>query len=128
MNSAYPTNKILLLLNREIAKINKDGQISDIHFNLISSSINELSHVQGGCERIANTPVPFAYTLILQRTVYLFCTLLPFALVTDLRYMTPLSLSLYRMLFWHGMLLLSNLKNHLVQNQMTCPSMLFAIQ
>ncbi|WP_228711516.1 bestrophin family ion channel [Klebsiella pneumoniae] len=24
-------------------------------------------------------PVPFAYTLILQRTVYLFCTLLPFA-------------------------------------------------
>ncbi|EBW8691694.1 ibestrophin [Salmonella enterica subsp. enterica serovar Adelaide] len=89
MNSAYPTNKILLLLNREIAKINKDGLISDIHFNLISSSINELSHVQGGCERIANTPVPFAYTLILQRTVYLFCTLLPFALVTDLRYMTP---------------------------------------
>ena len=33
--------------------------------------------------------MPFAYTLILQRTVYLFCTLLPFALVGDLHYMTP---------------------------------------
>lgn len=27
---------------------------------------------------------------MLYRTVYLFCTLLPFALVTDLHYMTPL--------------------------------------
>lgn len=31
----------------------------------------------------------FAYTLILHRTVYLFCIMLPFALVVDLHYMTP---------------------------------------
>src|SRR5690606_23634630 len=31
----------------------------------------------------------FAYTLILHRTVYLFCIMLPFALVQDLHYMTP---------------------------------------
>ncbi len=30
--------------------------------------------------------------LILHRTVYLFCIMLPFALVVDLHYMTPLSL------------------------------------
>ncbi|XPE67610.1 bestrophin family ion channel [Shigella flexneri] len=42
-----------------------------------------------GCERIAYTPIPFAYTLILHRTVYLFCIMLPFALVVDLHYMTP---------------------------------------
>ena len=89
MNSAYPTNKILLLLGNEVGKLQRQGLVSDINFSLINNSINELAHVQGGCERIANTPVPFAYTLILQRTVYLFCTLLPFALVTDLRYMTP---------------------------------------
>lgn len=48
-----------------------------------------MSSVLAGCERIANTPVPFAYTLILHRTVYLFCIMLPFALVVDLHYMTP---------------------------------------
>ncbi|SAG33267.1 protein YneE [Enterobacter cloacae] len=48
-----------------------------------------MSIVLAGCERIANTPVPFAYTLILHRTVYLFCIMLPFALVVDLHYMTP---------------------------------------
>ncbi|EBH0564262.1 hypothetical protein FJ839_00295 [Salmonella enterica] len=50
---------------------------------------NDMSSVLAGCERIANTPVPFAYTLILHRTVYLFCIMLPFALVVDLHYMTP---------------------------------------
>jgi len=51
--------------------------------------LNELSRCLGGCERIANTPVPFAYSLILQRTLYLFCTLLPLALVVDLQWFTP---------------------------------------
>lgn len=32
---------------------------------------------------------PLPYTLILHRTVYLFCIMLPFALVVDLHYMTP---------------------------------------
>ncbi len=35
---------------------------------------------QYGCERIANTPVPLPYTLILHRTVYIFSgIMLPFA-------------------------------------------------
>lgn len=45
--------------------------------------------VLSGCERIFTTPLPFAYSLILHRTVYLFCIMLPFALVVDLHYMTP---------------------------------------
>lgn len=55
----------------------------------ISMRILTSCRVARGCERIANTPVPFAYALILQRTVYLFCTLLPLALVSDLHLMTP---------------------------------------
>ncbi|EDF3907673.1 hypothetical protein B0C77_20965 [Salmonella enterica subsp. enterica serovar Kentucky] len=63
-----------------------------IKFTLAPFSIlgvADMSSVLAGCERIANTPVPFAYTLILHRTVYLFCIMLPFALVVDLHYMTP---------------------------------------
>ena len=56
----------------------------------IDRNLNQLSQVLGGCERIASTPIPFAYGLILHRTVYLYCTLLPFALVPDLHYMAPL--------------------------------------
>ena len=88
-SSPMPTNRILLLLGQEFGKLRQQGLLSDSNFQMIDTNLSELSHVQGGCERLSNTPVPFAYTLILQRTVYLFCSLLPFALVSDLHYMTP---------------------------------------
>lgn len=88
-HSPYPTNRILLHISLKIGELRDKKIISDVIFQSINKDINCLSEVLGGCERISNTPVPFAYTLILQRTVYLFCSLLPFALVADLHYMTP---------------------------------------
>jgi putative membrane protein len=44
----------------------------------------------GGCERIKNTPLPFPYTLLLHRTIYLFCILLPFAMAEPLGWLTPI--------------------------------------
>jgi putative membrane protein len=41
------------------------------------------------CERIRNTPIPFSYTLLLHRTAYLYCFLLPFGLVDTIGFMTP---------------------------------------
>jgi len=83
-------NQLLLRMGLWLGKQRQEGTISDIVYSGIDSNLNELSVVLGGCERIASTPIPFAYSLILHRTVYLFCTLLPFALVEDLKYMTPI--------------------------------------
>ncbi|PXW39003.1 putative membrane protein [Klebsiella oxytoca] len=87
--SSMPTNRILLLAGDELGRLRAEGKMSDISHSLMDNKLDELGHALGGCERLASTPVPFAYTLILQRTVYLFCALLPFALVGDLHYMTP---------------------------------------
>ncbi len=84
-----PANRILLIMGEWLATRRRDGQLSDILFHSLNNRLNDMSAVLAGCERIANTPVPFAYTLILHRTVYLFCIMLPFALVVDLHYMTP---------------------------------------
>ena len=84
-----PANRILLLMGEWLAVRRRNGQLSDILFHSLNNRLNDMSAVMAGCERIANTPVPFAYTLILHRTVYLFCIMLPFALVVDLHYMTP---------------------------------------
>lgn len=85
-----PTNFIELQLSNWLAEQRRHDNISDILYQHMDSNINQLSQVLGGCERLASMPVPFAYGLLLHRTVYLFCTLLPFALVPDLHYMTPL--------------------------------------
>ena len=89
LQSHAPCHRILLLMGDWLADMRKQGLISDVVWSSLNHHLNDLSAVAGGCERIASTPIPFAYTLILHRTVYLFCIMLPFALVTDLHYMTP---------------------------------------
>jgi putative membrane protein len=88
-NSSLRTNRILLLLGEWLGAQYRAGKISDNVYVAIDRQLSEMAHVQGACERLANTPIPFAYSLILKRTVYLFCTVLPFALVDDLRFLTP---------------------------------------
>ena len=90
LNSPLRTNRILLLLGEWLGQQYHRGRISDILFADVDKNLNEMAHIQGACERISNTPIPYAYGLILRRTVYLFCTILPFALVDDLHYLTPL--------------------------------------
>lgn len=90
INSNSPCNHLLLCMGQWLGERRKNGELSDILFCAVDENLNALAHILGGCERIANTPIPFAYSLIVHRTVYLFCTLLPFALVDDLHYMTPL--------------------------------------
>ena len=90
LNSPLYTNRILLILSEWLGQKYRSGQISDMIFVDIDKNLGEMAHIQGACERILNTPIPYAYGLILRRTVYFFCAILPFAFVDDLRYLTPL--------------------------------------
>jgi putative membrane protein len=49
-----------------------------------------MTGVAAACERIRGTPIPFSYTLLLHRTAYLYCWLLPFGLVDAIGDLTPL--------------------------------------
>ncbi|WMJ65184.1 bestrophin family ion channel [Klebsiella variicola] len=60
--SSMPTNRILLLVGNEIGQLREAGKLSDITYGLMDNKLDELAHVLGGCERLATTPVPFAYT------------------------------------------------------------------
>ena len=56
----------------------------------MEQSLDRLMGLLGGCERIANTPLPFTYSVILHRSAYCYCFLLPFGLVDSIGWMTPL--------------------------------------
>ncbi|MDE3012016.1 MAG: hypothetical protein KGI67_14115, partial [Pseudomonadota bacterium] len=56
---------------------------------LLDHNLSGFNETLGGCERIANTPLPFTYAVILHRTVYLYCMLLPFGLLDSIGIMTP---------------------------------------
>jgi len=57
---------------------------------VLDAQLNALGHAVGGCERIASTPIPYPYAVLLHRTIYLYCFLLPFGLVHAIGAATPI--------------------------------------
>jgi putative membrane protein len=57
---------------------------------MLDAQLNCLSESVGGCERIASTPIPYPYGVLLHRTIYAYCFLLPFGLVHAIGAATPL--------------------------------------
>jgi len=67
----------------------ENNQVRDYFAAKIDTNITALTAVLTGCERIKNTPIPFTYNLLLHRTAYLYCFLLPFGLIDSIGFMTP---------------------------------------
>jgi putative membrane protein len=81
---------ILLMLGEWLSEARREGRLEPVLCPAIEATLGNLSHVIGGCERISNTPIPFTYSVIIHRTVYCYCILLPFGLVDTTGTMTPL--------------------------------------
>ena len=73
-----------------IKKAKNDGQIDTIIQVAFDENLGKLSDIVGGCERIASTPIPYTYRVLLHRTVYIYCFLLPFGFVDSLEWFMPL--------------------------------------
>ena len=56
---------------------------------MLEESLTECTGVQGACERIKSTPIPFSYTALMHRIVLLYCVGLPFGIVSQIHLMTP---------------------------------------
>jgi putative membrane protein len=87
--SAGRPDAILRAQSDDLAAALGRGEISDILYRLFSDRLAAMSDLQAACERLRSTPTPFAYTLLLHRTAWLFCLLLPFGLVSSLGFATP---------------------------------------
>jgi len=85
----YRPTLILLWLGQWVADGKRQGRYGEITAAAMDSNLSALSDILGGCERLAHTPIPYAYSVMNHRVVYLYCFLLPFALVGEIGMMTP---------------------------------------
>ncbi|MCB4769135.1 bestrophin family protein [Ancylobacter sp. Lp-2] len=85
----FPADAQLREAGAGLADARGEGLLSDIEFSLLDAGLTELNHAATACERLRTTPVPFGYTLLLHRTAYLFCLLLPFGFADVLGWGTP---------------------------------------
>lgn len=84
--SHYKPVVILNQLRRQLAAATG----SEFTRMMFDAQVNELEKCIGGCERINSTPIPFGYSVLLHRSVYGYCLLLPFGLVDSAELFTPL--------------------------------------
>ena len=74
----------------ELSALLRGGRLSDILYSFFAQRLEGMTNVQTACERLHTTPTPFTYTLLLHRTAWLFCLLLPFGLVGTIGAATPI--------------------------------------
>lgn len=86
---AFRPALILGWLGREAQRLQREGKLSELQWLALDRHLNTLSEILGGCERIATTPMPFTYRVLLNRTVTIYCLLLPAGLVSSIGWLTP---------------------------------------
>jgi putative membrane protein len=70
-----------------------------LHLNLLDEHLSAITLAYGGCEKIARTPIPPAYTFMARHIVWWFVLLLPFAMVEELGWKTVVMAPLTAFLF-----------------------------
>ncbi len=66
------------------------GQMNPLGFLQADRERMMLVESQGACERIRNTPVPWAYSVNIRRLIFLYLLAVPFALLDRVQWATPI--------------------------------------
>lgn len=95
-----PADTILHGAAALIGRLLRQARLAPVEALALNESLGRLTQALVGCERLVNTPLPFAYTLLLHRTAYLFCFILPFGFADTLGWATPLAAMLVAYTFF----------------------------
>lgn len=81
LRAPHPPAAVALRISACLAHAWRSGAVSDRVATMIDANAQLLVDHVGGCERIRDTPLPFAYVAHLRLALVLYCLTLPFALV-----------------------------------------------
>jgi putative membrane protein len=95
-----PPNILLGRMTQDIVSWGAAGLVSAQAMQTLEERIVSLSGVLAGAERIKGVLVPYTYSLMLHRTAYMFCLLLPFGLGSTLGVWTPVVVAIVSYTFF----------------------------
>lgn len=100
LNHKNPADAALRSMADKIGKLTEDDAISGFGQMSIAQTLASMALAQAGCERILTTPLPFVYSLLVRRTTYLYCWLLPFALLESAGWFAPIFAAIVAYVFF----------------------------
>lgn len=80
---------LMMTMGQDLQLCRREGWLDTVLTAQIDNTLSAITAAAASCERIKSSPLPFSYTLLLHRTAYLYCFLLPFGLVDSIGFMTP---------------------------------------
>ena len=86
---------LLHLIGKQFQALHQEKLVNTYHLPLLEDALTQFANLQGGCERIKATPIPFSYNVLLHRIVAIYCFSLPFGLVSITGWGTPLVTALF---------------------------------
>ena len=72
-----------------LADARQAGRLDGFGATALSNRLASMTRAQSSCEGILTTPLPYAYSLLIFRSVYLYCLLLPLAMIGPEGWLTP---------------------------------------
>ncbi|MBO9517684.1 MAG: hypothetical protein J7493_06415 [Porphyrobacter sp.] len=98
-DARHPPCAALDAIAEEATWAYRAGQLDGFGAKALQERLGSLTAQQTACERIATTPLPYVYSLLIYRTTYLYCLLFPLALVGPAGWMTPLFVGIVAYVF-----------------------------
>ena len=89
--SAARASMVLSWITLRLDEKAKAGKLSEVRLLAMDTNLTALVDYYSGCERIARTPVPFAYAHHIKLFVTLFVFTVPFAISDVMKEFTPLA-------------------------------------
>lgn len=89
IDAPHPPCAALDQITTILSKAQADGHLDGFGARALSERLGAITLAQAGCERIATTPLPFVYSLLIYRTSVLYCLLVPFGMVETAGWLTP---------------------------------------
>jgi putative membrane protein len=73
----------------ELRRLYDEGLIHAQHVNQFDATLTAFTDIQGACERIRNTPLPYVYAVLVHQIVGVYCFALPWGLLHALHWIMP---------------------------------------
>lgn len=96
----HPPDAALDAMAAELAAARAAGTVDGFGARALAERLGSMAAQQAGCERIVLTPLPYVYSLLIYRTTWVFCLLLPLALIGPAGWLAPLFVGLVAYVFF----------------------------
>ena len=81
-------NQVASIIFQRVNRLYEEGIIKGDQLILLKDELQSFTDICGGCERIKNTPIPFAYSIFLKKFIFFYVMTLPLSFVLSLGYLS----------------------------------------